>query len=150
VAPRYLGAPGTYPSVSYDWDGFETVSGWNSYMGSGKQAGHINETATTNDCAKGVDCSGFVSRVWGLASHVCTNSLDNISTTVSGGLNYMIPFDIFLWQGHHVIFFSGFADYGNFYVYESTTTNSWDRVMFHLVDATYVSGYEMRRYNNRC
>ena len=66
------------------------------------------------------------------------------------GLNYMIPFDIFLWQGHHVIFFSGFDDYGNFYVYESTTTNSWDRVMFHVVDATYVAGYEMRRYNDRC
>lgn len=149
--PRYLTVAGTYPSVSYDWDGFETVASWNSYMTQGKQAGNITTTATGGDCGKGVDCSGFVSRVWGLSTHVYTSSLDNYSTTVSGGLQQMWPFDIFLKQGSHVIFFSGWDDHDlNFYVYESTTTNSWDRVVFHLVDAAYVNGYEMRRYNNRC
>lgn len=150
--PRYLTTPKVYPSVSYDWDGFDTVVSWNSYMDQGKQAGNITKTATTNNCGKGVDCSGFVSRVWGRSSHVYTNNLDTISTTVSGGLHSMIPFDIFLKQGVHVIFFSGWLTDQelDFYVYESTTTNSWDRVMFHLVDAPYVAGFEMRRYNNRC
>jgi hypothetical protein len=149
--PRYLTTPKTYPSVSYDWDGFDTVSSWNSYMTQGKQAGNIAMTATAGNCGKGVDCSGFVSRVWGLSSHIYTNALDNYSTTVSGGLHAMWPFDIFLKQGQHVIFFSGWDDYEiNFTVYESTTTNSWDRVVFHWVDAAYVNGYEMRRYNNRC
>jgi len=149
--PRYLTTAMVYRSVSYDWDGFDTVANWNSYMSDGKQAGDIT-TSATNGCSKGVDCSGFVSRVWGLSSHVYTSNLDTISTKVSGGLHSMLPFDIFLKQGSHVIFFSGwYDDYEtDFYVYESTTTNSWDRVVYHLVDAAYVSGYEMRTYENRC
>ena len=109
-------------------------------------------TATTGNCGKGVDCSGFVSRVWGLSSHIYTNSLDNYSTHLSGGLHAMLPFDIFLKQGSHVIFFSGWwDDYElDFYVYEATTTNSWDRVVFHLVDASWVAGYDVRSFDNRC
>ena len=108
--PRYLTTAKVYSSVSYDWDGFETVSAWNQYMTEGKQAGNIAMTATTGNCGKGVDCSGFVSRVWGLSSHIYTNSLDNYSTHLSGGLHAMLPFDIFLKQGSHVIFFSGWWD----------------------------------------
>jgi hypothetical protein len=35
-------------------------------------------------------------------------------------------------------------------VYESTVTSSWDRVVYHLVDASYVAGYDVRSFDNRC
>ncbi|HAF47916.1 MAG TPA: hypothetical protein DCL08_01590 [Anaerolineaceae bacterium] len=59
--PRYLSGAGTYSSVSYDWGGFDTVSGFNSYMSPNTYtAGDINTTSET--CSRGVDCSGYVSR----------------------------------------------------------------------------------------
>ena len=68
--PRYLGSAGTYSSVSYRWGGFDTVSNFNSHMSpaTGK-AGDIT-SGTEATCAYGVDCSGFVSRVWhGVSLH---------------------------------------------------------------------------------
>jgi hypothetical protein len=65
--PRYLGGAGTYYSVPYDWNGFDTVSGFNSFMSPNTyQAGDIN--TSDESCSKGVDCSGYVSRTWQLAT----------------------------------------------------------------------------------
>ncbi|MDD3824916.1 MAG: hypothetical protein PHY79_02995 [Anaerolineae bacterium] len=63
--PRYIGGAGVYSSVAYDWGGFDTVGGYNGYMDPNTyQAGDIN-TAASESCSRGVDCAGFVSRVWG-------------------------------------------------------------------------------------
>ncbi len=73
--PRYIGGPGTYPSVAYDWGGWDTVSAYNGYMDPNTyQAGDIN-TAGSESCSRGTDCSGFVSRVWDLSSYRRTCSI---------------------------------------------------------------------------
>ena len=70
--PPYLlresGVFGSYFSVSYNWGGFDSVDEFNkkiSYMKAGNVNTKINALLT---CAAGVDCSGYVSRVFGLAA----------------------------------------------------------------------------------
>ena len=58
--PHYLGGAGTYPSVSYDMGGWDTVSDWNGYMDPNKlQAGDTGVGGSVESCSRGVDCSGW-------------------------------------------------------------------------------------------
>jgi hypothetical protein len=124
--PRYLGSAGTYSSVSYDWNGFDTVSGFNGYMYPNTyQAGDIN--TTSEGCSRGVDCSGFVSRTWQLTSKYGTCTLEDISTQLPSK-NDMLRGDIYNKCGTHTVLFSSFGSDG-MYGYESTTYNSYDRVV---------------------
>ncbi|PIU90282.1 MAG: hypothetical protein COS63_03600, partial [Anaerolineae bacterium CG06_land_8_20_14_3_00_57_67] len=125
--PRYLGGAGTYSSVSYDWGGFDTVSGFNGYMYPNTyKAGDIN--TTEESCSRGVDCSGFVSRTWQLTSKHSTCTLENISTQLPSK-NDMLRGDIYNKCGDHVVLFSSFGSDG-MWDYESTTYNSYDRVVY--------------------
>ncbi len=78
-----------YPSVPYDWDGFDTVLSYNNYMkGTNPKytAGDrkVDEAATSStDCSRGVDCSGFVSRCWGLPTKISTKTLFGVSYKIN-------------------------------------------------------------------
>jgi len=148
--PRYLGSAGSYWSVSYDWDGFDTVSGWNNYMASNYQAGDI-DTSGNEGCSRGVDCSGYVSRIWGLTSKYGTCGLDGISTQLSS-TSQLIKGDIMNRCSptpRHTILFSSFASNG-MYGYESTTYNNYDRVVNIYRAWSDISNYVPRRYTNAC
>jgi hypothetical protein len=145
--PRYLGGAGTYPSVSYDWNGFDTVSGFNGYMYPNTyQAGDIN--TTSEGCSRGVDCSGFVSRTWQLTSKYGTCTLEDISTQLPSRSD-MLRGDIYNKCLEHTVLFSSFGSDG-MWGYESTTYNSYDRVVPIYSKWTRFSGYNPRRYNNVC
>jgi hypothetical protein len=145
--PRYLGSAGTYGSVSYKWGGFNTVAQFNNAMDpqTGK-AGDINDDSGTLSCAYGVDCSGFVSRVWQLTSKHSTYDLPNISTATSVSL--MRRYDLFNKASHAMLYRSKTST--GFYVSESTTANSLDRVVYRHVTTSYANGFTPRRYNNVC
>lgn len=147
--PRYLGNPGTYRSVSYDWWGFDTVSGWNSYMTNNYQAGDI-DTSGNEGCSKGVDCSGYVSRAWQLGSRYGTCTLENISTQLSS-VNLLQRGDILNKCNVHTVLFRDFGyEEGGLYVYEATTYNAYDRVVYTWNEWSRFSGYKPRKYNNVC
>jgi hypothetical protein len=143
--PRYLGGAGTYGSVSYDWGGWDTVAGFNNAMAAGSQAGDIH-TAASEGCSKGVDCSGYVGRVW---QHnemkYGTATLPNISHALSG-TSRLVLWDIFNKSGSHTLLFIGFSGNG-FAGSESTITASYDRVVYRVIDWGYVNGYSLRRSN---
>ncbi|MFH1906410.1 MAG: hypothetical protein ABIL11_03350 [Chloroflexota bacterium] len=149
--PRYLGSAGNYYSVSYDWGGFDAVSAWNNFMANNNQAGDI-DTHGAEPCSKGVDCSGFVSRVWGLPEQYGTCSLETISTVISRSqllrgdiMNRCYPIP------RHVILFSSFSSDGKGMLgYESTTHNERDRVAYTYRPWTGISDYVPRKYNSVC
>jgi hypothetical protein len=149
TAPRYLGTgPDTYASVPYDWGGWDSVAGYNGYMDPGiYQAGDIN-TAAVESCSKGVDCSGFVTRVWQLTTKYSTSTLPRISTTLSSTAA-LTPGDILNDAGSHVVLFDAFADNG-VWDYESTQYSAFDRVVYMFSSWTRLNGYAPRRYNNVC
>ncbi|MBO9384639.1 MAG: hypothetical protein J7479_20345 [Roseiflexus sp.] len=146
--PRYLGGAGNYSSVAYDWGGWDTVSGYNGYMHPGTyQSGDI-DTAGVESCSRGVDCSGFVSRVWQLSSKYSTSTLPNISWELPASSDLRRG-DILNKAGSHVILFSDFGSNG-IYGYESTTYNAYDRVVYMYSAWSRLSGYSPRRYNSVC
>jgi hypothetical protein len=145
--PRYIGGAGVYPSVAYDWGGWDTVSGYNGYMYPNTyQAGDIN--TSMESCSRGTDCSGFVSRVWQLPYKYSTRTLPNVSWQLPS-VSYLQPGDIMNKVDSHVVLFSGFGANG-IYDYESTTYNAYDRVVYIYSSWSRLSGYVPRRYNNVC
>jgi hypothetical protein len=146
--PRYIGGAGTYSSVAYDWNGWDTVSGYNGYMYPNTyQAGDIN-TAGWESCSRGTDCSGLVSRAWDLSSKKDTYGLNNVSWKLSSTSD-LLRGDIMNRAGTHVVLFLSFGPNG-IYDYESTTDWSYDRVVCVYRSWGLLSGYEPRRYNDVC
>lgn len=147
--PRYLGSAGTYTSVSYDWWGFDTVSGWNNYMTNNYQAGDI-DTSGNEGCSRRVDCSGYVSRAWQLGERYGTCTIENISTQL-GSVNLLQRGDILNKCNDHTVLFRDFGyEYGGLFVYESTTVNAYDRAVYTWNEWSRFSGYNPRKYNNVC
>lgn len=146
--PRYLGSAGTYSSVSYDWWGFDTVSGWNNYMTNNYQAGDI-DTSGNEGCSRGVDCSGYVSRAWQLTSRIGSCNFGGISEQIDK--NEMQRGDILTKCNVHTVLFRDYGyEYGGLFVYESTTYNSYDRVVYTWNDWSRFSGYTPFKYNEVC
>jgi len=151
--PRYIGGPGTYPSVPYDWgwDAWDTPSDYNNYMDLNKQAGDAPRNdcpATQESCSRGTDCSGFVSRVWGLSEKKSTCTLESISCQLKG-LSCLKKGDILNKCGVHAAVVNTPTTNG-VYTYESTTYNAYDRVVYLFSSWSRFSGYEPRRYCNVC
>jgi hypothetical protein len=146
--PRYLNrGPDYYGRVAYDWGGFDTVSGYNSYMASNYQAGDIN-TAGVESCSRGVDCSGFVSRAWGLSAKQSTRTLPNISTRLSSVWS-LRQGDIMNKYDDHVRLIDR-IDGNGAYLWESTTALSLDRVHYRWLSWNDHSGYLPYKYNGTC
>jgi len=151
--PRYITTAGFYSSVPYDWGGYDTVAQYRDAMSSGFQAGDVQTCRTGNcvePCSKGVDCSGFVSRVWG-AGHYTTSTLPNISDEIN--ILELRPGDILNLPNRHVVLFEkldGHDTTGNgLYVYESTTVK-YDRVINRQTTWRHWLGYRARRYRRVC
>ncbi len=151
--PRYLTSPKTYESVPYAWNMWDTVDGFNSFMQGGYNqyfAGDIDDP--NSGCGRGVDCSGLVSRAWGLNSHYGTCSLNNISNSLPG-ISYLRQGDILNKCSSHTILFDEF--YGNgMKVYEANAGTdlqvNYDRVVHVYRDLSSVNTYTPLRYQNKC
>jgi hypothetical protein len=111
-----------------------------------RQAGDIDTTYAVS-CSRGVDCSGFVSRVWQLPQKYSTRDLPNVSRAAStGSLAYG---DVYNSPGVHVILYES-ASANGFNGAESTVDNSFDRVVRGFVPMSRVNGYSVLRYNGAC
>jgi hypothetical protein len=146
--PRYITGPGDYPSVSYDWGGWDTVSQFNGYMDPGTlQAGDVG-TGTVENCSRGDDCSGFVTVVWQLTTKYSTSMIPSVSKKLRS-TSALLPGDVMNRSGSHVVLFSSFGTNG-IYDYESTTYNGNDRVIYMFSTWARLKGYSPLRFNNVC
>jgi hypothetical protein len=105
----------TVSSLPYKWGGFDSVDQFKSRMASSRPAlaGNVCtcRQAEYNGCmvarAAGVDCSGFVSRAWGLKAHNGTFKLASIAAPLPTIFD-LKPGDILNRPGNHVRLFVGF------------------------------------------
>lgn len=102
-------------SAPYKWGGFDSVDGFAKRIGQ-PEAALAGSVCTCkeeayNQCvvaaAAGVDCSGFVSRAWGLKSHLSTGALMKVSYPL-GTIDALRPGDALDDAGSHVRLFIGF------------------------------------------
>jgi cell wall-associated NlpC family hydrolase len=143
---------GTFTGAPYQWGGDDTISLIEDGLAKGKVAGDINiykidgKEASRSSLAVGVDCSGFVSRIWEVIGKYSTSSSINGLPTISTRLtsyNDLKPGDILNRSGHVMVFFTRDSS-GNYLVYESSATG-W-KVALNQWTAAYVSSYTPYRY----
>lgn len=140
---RPEGLTSSYRGVSYDWGGWDLPSTFNSYMASRRQAGDIN--STSESCSRGVDCSGLVSRAWGLLSKASTTSLPSYAARLSS-FQVMQPGDIVNLAGSHTAMLGASPNY----FYESTVAGAKDGAIYSYRPWSYWNNYRPLRYLQVC
>jgi hypothetical protein len=112
----YMSTSGGYYGVPYSFGGFDTFANFATHMSGATSTNHwkagdvdttqqifTSGTGATQWSGKpffGVDCSGFVSRCWGLSSKQGTTGL--LSYVASSHPATFQQGDIMLWAGNHV------------------------------------------------
>jgi hypothetical protein len=133
VRPSYItGAYNYYYELPYSWGGFDSISQFDSKMSAGNRAGNAQGAYDTCGATPGgLDCSGFVSRNWGLTSHVIDYGLLDWCTNVAdidpnNPPPWMSIGDAYDWYNHHIRQHDGYAT-GNTgaAVLESSSANGW-------------------------
>ena len=139
---------GINTAMPYCWGGWTTTASIQGYLNSGKSAGD-NNTATSfgaePSCAVGLDCSGFITRVWGITNtKYSTSTLENISKVIN--LTSVQPGDILNDAGSHVMLVEINNGNGSYQVIESSGKD-W-KVSRRTYTSAQLSGYIPRQYNN--
>ena len=112
---------GQNSGMPYCWGGWTKTTDIQNYLNNGKSAGDINTDTNFGaepNCAVGLDCSGLVSRAWGLTNKLGGNGLVNISTPIT--LNQTQPGDILVLPGEHVMLIETNNQNGYYGVIESS------------------------------
>lgn len=109
----------TYESVSYNWGGFDSIAEFNNKILTNKmKAGNVNlKNSPLLSCAAGVDCSGYVSRAWGLTSKLGTWDIANITEEIDW--KDIKPGDVYLNPGVHVALYRMNHLFGKVYIAEA-------------------------------
>jgi hypothetical protein len=136
--------PGTNFKIPYKWGGFNTLSEYDDGMLDGKYAGDIH-TDGVSSYARGVDCSGFVSRCWKLPVHYSTYMMDDEITIAYSSWEELKPGDAIHKEGHVRLAINNDPS-GNILVVEASGKD-W-RVNYHLYSYSKLYNYTPRYYIN--
>ena len=134
-------APGPQVGMPYKWGGFDDQSSFLKGVADGKGAGS-HESNGVLTCAVGQDCSGFVSRAWGLPQHLGTTQLAQVAHGIKTA--DLKPGDILNRAGSHVVLFAALRDDGVPIFFEAS--GGADKV--HLNSSAswaYLNGYSPMR-----
>ncbi len=157
IRPRYITSYNrNWQSVPYCWGGWDLKSTFNYAMSVNKDAGDINtSTSGKQPSTAGTDCSGLVSRLWGLGYKRNTGTSYDYglcSTAVSyyigtpGNAGERLG-DIYIKPNSHVMMVD-YVTLGGARVFESTTSYSYDRVVHPIRAWSGLPGYYARRNVN--
>lgn len=133
TAPTYLTSqskPSEQRGIPYCWGGFDGIdtkspgASWTDFQDAISKkafAGNIHASGGYKAGTAGYDCSGYVSSTAGFPSKLST--IDLASATYSKKINVSDrkSFDIYVWSGNHVVYFSGETTEG-IKTYEATTS----------------------------
>ena len=136
--------------IPYCWGGFyalDTGFGKTTFtevLGKNYVAGNIEPIGDYKYMTAGLDCSGYVSAVFGFTSKKNTGALACLGSAVSDVKN-LKEMDLLVWPGEHIIFFCQWIDDATMLVTESNVRNG--KVITHpkTVNELIVSKrYQMR------
>ncbi len=135
-------------SMPYCWGGWSTRAEHNTAMANCKSAGDICSLSGGGcsgggaglSCASGHDCSGLISRAWGLSSKQSTSTLPSLSTSIP--LSQVQPGDILNVAGSHTRLVETNYGNGNYRVIEASGTD-W-KTAYHTYTAAQLASYDPR------
>lgn len=142
----------TVGAMPYRWGGDDTPETFKTRLEWGALAGDICtcRSAALDYClmpeSAGVDCSGFVSRAWGIEKRGTSGLLD-VSTDI-GNIADMKPGDAFNWPGRHIRLFVAPAPGAAmaYTVLESATRLDCEGVCTRTYRPSELYGYRLIRY----
>lgn len=142
----------TIGPMPYRWGGDDTPNSYRLRIEWGALAGDLCtcRDAAFNYCvfpeAVGIDCSGFVSRAWGIAKRGTSGLLD-VATDVDT-IEALKPGDAFDWPQRHVRLFAGMAEGAAiaFNVIEASTRFECEAVCERTLRPSELDGYRLIRY----
>lgn len=160
IKPRFMTSYNrTWKWTPYCWGGWDTITFFLDHVNQtspGRDAGDVGSSysncamndygSTTSYPCCGVDCSGLVTRLWGLNDYKRNTTMlasPSLSTQIS--LSQMLMGDVFDKPGVHVIWYR-YPDGAGYNCYESTTWNSYDRVANTVRTSAHLAGYSCYRY----
>ncbi len=145
--PRYVGSAGSYTYMPYCWGGFSSPTQYKTGLSNGGRVGNIyTGTGAYVSNTYGVDCSGYVSRAWGLTTKYGTSTIMNVAFYINA--SSLLQGDALNYSGSHIVLFEKFDANGNYTVYEATTWNSYDRVAHTVRTVSSMTNYKPIRYNS--
>jgi hypothetical protein len=142
---------GDKEKMPYKWGGFTQIDDYLTRINAGAYAGddytsrEQNVVSAGDTYCVGVDCSGFVSRVWGRTQREWTGSLPNISTQLQSW-SQMLPGDIANKASSHTMLFVSFNPSGTFNAIHASGYD-W-RVSYMTFNLTDLTGYTPLKYRN--
>ncbi len=128
--------------IPYQWGGFATPEQFDRDLTAGLAAGDVYTQekrrlleAAVSRHATGIDCSGFVSRCWGLSRSYSTRELAQLCTPLASW-DDLLPGDILNIWNSHVILFGGWLDesHTSLLGYEAGVPPHW-LVVSHAIPA---------------
>lgn len=150
--PTYLQNAGTYGSVPYAWGKWEKPGVFNNAIWNSGKAGNRNTDQPTQFCAYGVDCSGFVSRLWGILAQEKpgTTTLWDKYRKPMGQMSFALSTgDALNNPGWHVMMFSSNGANG-IWAYESVKENGIDRAVYDFRTWSFLAAYKPMRSITSC
>jgi hypothetical protein len=139
---------GRYTGMPYKWGGNDTLYSFKRGLRRGKKAGDKCAARCSgkyfgSNLAVGVDCSGFISRVWGLKGKHSTSTLPRISKKLRSK-HHLKPGDILNKRGHVRLFTHKSAR--RFFVYEATGSHNIWKVVRRSYRLSQLRRYKPYRY----
>lgn len=100
--------PGTHVGLPYDWGGYMTLDEFDAQIADGYGAGSHSWHGSLS-CTAGVDCSGFVSKVWD-TGHYGTSTFYQVTTDIDA--SELTRGDVFNDAGSHMTMFTHISEDG--------------------------------------
>jgi hypothetical protein len=139
--PSVLGgwSVGDNVGVPYSWGGFDTPEDFARKIDEGRPAGYVerNRQARGSAYVAGIDCSGLVSRSWGLPRNFSTRELPSVTTRL-GAMSELQPGDILNKENGHVLLFVEFGDAGHTLL-RVVEAGAWDGRDWKTVESEYAA-----------
>jgi len=132
---------GPQEGLPYDWGGYKSLAQFDSEIASGYGAGSHSWHGILS-CTTGVDCSGFVSKLWD-AGHYTTSSMSSISHGVNQ--SDLVRADALNKASSHIALFAHETNAGSPVIYESTTGGTR---LYAGYSWSHYSTYSPIRYDN--
>ena len=141
--------------VPYQWGGFCTIEEFDAGLKTGKAAGDVytdakrsllDDAVTTE--AVGIDCSGYISRLWKMPRSYSTRELPDFCDEIAWSA--LKPGDILNTRNAHCLLFAGWDDHEHvkLLAYETGCPPSW-RVLSHAIDVQWLKSLGYRAYRYR-